>query len=459
MKHRVSCILLLIALLAASCGEAAASPDTTAAPADTTAASTETERLTVDVTGIDYGGYKFRMVGYDNETSNGWTGIPSDLDVETETGDIPSDAVWARNIAVEEALNIEISCEVRASTAMTDTLRQSVMAGSNDFDAAFPAQTQLSAMVTGDYVIDLATVDAFDFSMPWWNKTAIDAMTLYGQTIGAISDITYFDKLSTYVTFYNQQIADEYQLGNLYELVDSGKWTLDKMLEMGELVSADINADGNWGKEDSYGVSCQNDGAYILLHAAGCTVAEPDKDGGLEYVLDDAQTVDVLQTIYGLMTDKRRYFNRQDYSGMALEEVVEMFNNKRTLFLIRPVQSLFVMRNMQSDFGILPLPMVREGQKEYHSAVNMYAGTFMCLPKSIEDPERSGTVLSLMACESHYGVMGPLYETVLGNKLLRDELSAKMLDLAFDGAVLDTGLLWNLGGIRDTMIKYKSTDV
>ena len=77
MKHRISCILLLIALLAASCGEAAASPDTTAAPADTTAASTETERLTVDVAGIDYGGYKFRMVGYDNEKANGWTGIPA----------------------------------------------------------------------------------------------------------------------------------------------------------------------------------------------------------------------------------------------------------------------------------------------------------------------------------------------------------------------------------------------
>ena len=38
-------------------------------------------------------------------------------------------------------------------------------------------------------------------------------------------------------------------------------------------------------------------------------------------------------------------------------------------------------------------------------------------------------------------------------------LAAVMLDYAFDGTLFDPGVIWNFGGIRDTLLSQKGTDV
>ncbi|MBQ3591321.1 MAG: hypothetical protein II979_05210 [Clostridia bacterium] len=100
-----------------------------------------------------------------------------------------------------------------------------------------------------------------------------------------------------------------------------------------------------------------------------------------------------------------------------------------------------------------------ETQSAYHSAVNTYAGTIGVIPHTSEDPERTGVILSALACESHYTVIEQLYETVLGEKLIRDESSRHMLDYAFAGTVYDPGLIWNFGEIQGTLLNNKKTDI
>ena len=38
-------------------------------------------------------------------------------------------------------------------------------------------------------------------------------------------------------------------------------------------------------------------------------------------------------------------------------------------------------------------------------------------------------------------------------------LAAVILDYAFDGTLFDPGVIWNFGGIRDTLRSQKGTDV
>ncbi len=56
-------------------------------------------------------------------------------------------------------------------------------------------------------------------------------------------DVTFTDKLIAIGVFFNKEMADDYQLGDIYELVIDGDWTYERMLQFGELVSADL--DGN----------------------------------------------------------------------------------------------------------------------------------------------------------------------------------------------------------------------
>ena len=144
---------------------------------------------------------------------------------------------------------------------------------------------------------------------------------------------------------------------------------------------------------------------------------------------------------------------------MNVNDAINMFIENRTLFLIRPVQTMMALREMEADFGIIPVPKYDESSATYNTAVNPYACIFMCLPLSVADTTRSADVLEALACESYYNVISPLYETVLGDKLVRDSRSTEMLDLIFDNRVYDIGLIWDFGGITQKLLENKSTDV
>ena len=420
----------------------------------------ETERITLDLSGRDYGGYAFRVWNYDNYRDNTWDPdqIPNDLISEGLTGDTLNDAVYTRNRATEEALNIVITGENRNGSELSNGLRQSVVSGSDDVDGIFSRIYEFPTFVNNEYLYDLASVDALRGDVPWRNAEVNRVLTVKGRQFGMVSDITFYDKISTIVTYFNQKLAADYQLGNLYSAVEEDAWTLDALLKMGADVSADVNGDGKYDTNDAYPLSCQNDAVYYFLHGANLHICETDEEGNIVFTLPEEKAVTVLQKIYGIMGDERQFYNRQTF-GASLTDAVNMFCENRVMFLVRPIQSLFLMRNMEADFGILPVPKVQENQQSYGSAVNPYSATLLCFPKTVSDPERAGVISDALAWESHDTVIGPLYENILGSKLIRDEGASRMLDIVFDSVVYDLGMIWNFGNVGMNMLTYNSTDV
>ncbi|MBQ8401178.1 MAG: hypothetical protein IJX14_04525, partial [Clostridia bacterium] len=312
--------------------------------------------------------------------------------------------------------------------------------------------------VNKGFLLQLDTVNFRDTSAPWWNADANEVLTIYGKRFGMVSDITYQDKVSTIVTYFNKQMAEDYQLGDLYETVINNEWTLDNLLAMGEAVSSDVNSDGAYDIEDAYPLSCQNDAVYYLLHGGGIRFCENDADGNIVLSLTSEQAVSSLQKIYEIMGNQQMFFNRQTF-GVSLQDAVNMFCESRVMFLIRPIQSLFLMRDMEADFGILPVPKLANTQDSYGAAVNPYAATFMCYPKTAADPERNAVVTEMLAWDSHYTVIDPLYENILGSKLIRDDGASAMLDIVFDSIVYDIGLIWNFNDMSTKLLTNKDTNV
>lgn len=461
-QNRIVMLLLTLAILT-SCTAQTEDSETQKTDADMETESevqgTEAEtRLPYDTSGLDYGGYTFKILSYDNEGVNKWTDIPNDIYAEAENGDVLNDGIYKRNLTVETELNIQLTNEILQDDPMMQSIEQTVLSGSNDVDAAFPRMYMIPQLVQKNLLYDLLSIDTFDLSMPWYDQNAISALTIYDKLFCAVSDITYFDKLSTYVTFFNQQMAADYNLGDLYAYVENSQWTMDKLLELSENVSSDLDSNGKYDENDAYGLSCQNDGVYIFLHGGNLQICDTDKDDNIVFSLMENRNVDALQKIYTVMNDSQRYFNRQTFN-LDLTSAINMFNENRALFLVRPLQSLFVMRSMQSDFGILPIPMLYENQTSYGSAVNPYSATIMCLPYYMEDGQRSSEVLQYLAYESYYTITEPFYETVLGSKLIRDEKSAKMLDIAFASRVYDPGMIWNFGDIATKLLTNRDTNV
>ncbi len=453
-KQTLVTVLLIGAALLAACGDGGAEPAVTDA-ADTAAetvteAVTGEERITLDTAGKDYGGDTFHIVNYDNATDNQWVGIPDDIFCDEESGDILGDAVYRRNRTVEEALNIRITSEKMADAVMFNNINKSVMAGNVDYDAVFPQMGKIFSFISSSIVTDLHTLDGLDLSYPWWDQNSIETLTISERLFSVVSDITYFDKLASVAIFFNKAMAEQNDVGDLYAMVEDGRWTYDTMLSLSRDVSSDLNGDGAFDKEDSYGLSSQNDFVYFMLHSAGTRICE-NTGNDIIFSLGEESAIDVLQNTFELMRDKQRFFNRQTYS-MTVAEGINMMIENRTMFLARPLQTVMVLRDMKADFGIIPFPKYTDDQETYHTPVNPYPATTLVVPRVIENPTQTVDVLQMLACESYYQVIDPFYNLVLDTKLVRDEQASKMLDIIFDSRLYDLGMICNFSNIFATLV-------
>ncbi len=460
-------ILLAGMLLnAAACGEASApdaGPDTAApstsavdAGGTTGEAAAETALQFPDTNGIDCGGYAFNLLYFSNLLTHSWTDIPTDMNPTEETGDVLNDSVYRRNRTVEELLNLTISeTPIKGGASVTSEVTKAVMAGDSTYDLVFQSIVEIMSMTTGGVLRDINKL-GLKLDSPWYDQKSIGEMTISGKLFEIESDISFYDKLATIVTFFNKSIAENYNMEDFYQKVLDGEWTYDYMLKCAEQVSADVNGDGKMDQEDSWGISCQNDGSYYLLHASGLKVGEKAGDS-LRFAANDEKFIGVLSDIAELMQSDL-YYNSQFY-GTNIAQNVGMFTADRDLFLIRPVQSLFLMRDMKADFGIIPMPKYFEDDPDYHSPTNIYPGIIMCVPVNAANEDFIAAAVEVLAAQSYLDVMPTLYDVVLDTKMTRDETSAQMLDLVYGSRVYDIGLIWNFGGFRTTIVAPKIENV
>ena len=201
---------------------------------------------------IDLGGEDFNILFFDAVKACGWSSdIPCDVDVAEQTGDVLSDAVYTRNRKIEDMYNLRIRAYDSGDDAWAcyKVLEKSVMSGSGEYDAAFCKQQGFEQAAGNGYVTQLD--DLLDFDKPWWDSKSLEGFSVLGKTLAVSGDVTFMDKLSYIVIYFNKPMADDYNLGDIYQMVIDKQWTFDKMLSMCGLVSADLNEDGKMDKEDS----------------------------------------------------------------------------------------------------------------------------------------------------------------------------------------------------------------
>ena len=223
---RIISLLLLASLLtsASACGSEAPEKDN---GTDTTAEET-TEKPEYEFPELNCGGDEFTIF------NTGWVWrMYTLIDVETQTGDSLDDAVYERNRKVEELFNVKLDVREAAIDDFAGLVRTSVMAGDQSYDAAYIKGDHLNGIITDGCVLDLTDVDGLNLDKPWWDQNVRNSCKLGkdGVLYFAASDLslTAFDL--TWCLMFNETKLEELNLDKPYDLVRSGKWTLDKFHE------------------------------------------------------------------------------------------------------------------------------------------------------------------------------------------------------------------------------------
>ena len=452
MKRILSALLLMTMLVscAASCGDAADDSKDTSNDVSTTTAPVETGP-SLDIPDD---------LKYEDETVTILTaeGILSSVDELTDEIDVLGKAHYERTVAVEERFGIDLEFVGVVPWQDTSTMaRQSINAQSDDYQMVFTCASHMINLVNEGLFLSHADLPYIDIEKPWWNKQYIESVSLHEDDQYILfGDITYNTIQRTTCVFFNVNLLDT-KLGlapqDLYDLVYDGKWTIDKFTELVSQVYED-NGDTKRDTNDIFGLIYHGVEPFNwMAFSSGIEFTTRDEDGYPSINVNTATTVDLLDKLCALFFNNEGVIKDPDADGTH-QGFATAFGNGKSVFCVNRffLTAWKQFREMNDDFGILPMPKYDESIDGYHSTVEnlvQWGG----VPITVADPEMASAVAEALAYESYMRTTAAYYETTLKLKQTRDEASMDMIDMIMDGRDTDYLYINPLNGLGDVFRK------
>ncbi len=433
MKRTFSLAICLLLLLTA-CGNADVSEtentEVNAGVQET--AATETEEVPDLPADLAFGGSVFTFGVLDNPNAR------NPIVMEELTGEALNDAQYNTIATTSETLDVVIEeYLIEEGYPATNTIRSIVAAGDDVIQVANLYCAAAPVMLVDGYALDYNQVPNIDLSKSYWDQSVNQSLLLGDMRYAAIGDLSITTHDLTFIMLFSKEHITQNGLESPYDLVNEGKWTMDKMQEMMEAVTVDTNGDGSFTAEDNYGYlgTLKNVLPSFWIGAGEITIGLND-DGIPEMSMKDERFVTVIDRIFTMTYDNNARFLSKMGQDVN-EENINMFQENKGLFMDCSMFWVGALRDMETDFGIIPYPMFDEAQGEYYARVSYFMPPI--IPITNQNLEMTGAVLEMANYLAKQSITPAYYDISLKGKYSRDEESVAMLDLIFDHRVIDLG--------------------
>ncbi|HHX54452.1 MAG TPA: extracellular solute-binding protein [Clostridiales bacterium] len=463
--RKLICILLIVChgiLIFAACGAENAAPvDTTAAPAETAEVTEAAETIPPpDLPKADYEGYEFNIVTRVPSGTDPWGS--GEMAVEELNGEVLNDSIAERNRRVEEDYNIRIV--QTSSENAAETAKKTIMAGDNVYDLFVADLFNMKKIAEENLAVDLNTLSNLNFKNPWWDHSSVRDLSIGKKQYFVTGDFSFRSYNASWIYCFNKQMIEDFALDNPYELVRTNKWTIDKFSEMIAGISADVNGDGVMDQYDRYGLITERSNTLGMFFGAGNLVISKDSENYPIITINTERGAATLEKLLDFMnntnvrvseTDKFISTQPDVWKGLA-----DIFTDDRGLFYSIVMYTVKKLRNMDTDFGLLPMPKYDEQQQEYYTWTSPWMASGLIIPITA-DTERASIIAEYLCYVSMSTVRPAYYEANIEGKFARDTESEEMLDVILANRVYDLGMLYNWGGVGyliNDMTKDQKTD-
>ncbi|MCL2774540.1 MAG: hypothetical protein FWD71_14520 [Oscillospiraceae bacterium] len=401
--------------------------------------------------GTNYNGYQFKILAKHFGTTT-----ESEVSAEQENGEPLNDALYKRNSTVESLLNIKISQVTSTDSNLVSYVEKIVQSGdTSSFDAmCVQDYDNIDLLQAGD-LVNLYTVPNIDLQKPWWDQKTVKDLSYKGDKLYSVNgDICWYDKYSLMVVYFNKNLFDQNGLAYPYQDVLDGKWTLDKFSQLIKGFTKDVNGDGILDQEDQWGMLENTDATYHFTVGAGESIASVNANGVPVINSQTPRHLQVVEAFGNLFSDKNNVLIAQsgqmpNVADQWTDGLFYVFRNGRGLMMAEMVGTIPTFRDMQDDFGILPQPKLDESQSEYYTFTSGGWASSYSIPITNPDLDRTGMILETMAGYSSDTIIPALIDVSLKSKFVRDEQSAKMLEIVFATKKYDWCERFRWGGIYD----------
>lgn len=437
----VLCAAAILSVILPSCEPARHTRHDGSAPKETDIAQAETEysreNIPDNLPPLDFEGKTITMHSRGDDESM------DEVYIETLTGNIVDDAIYNRNLKVEERLNVKIEVFAadgweRYYNSITQ-LKASIAAGDAAFDIVAGWSAAIPQVSIEGLLYNLVGIDYLDFNQPWWNQSCIDELRIGGSLYFITGDIAKSYLYAMQMYLFNKKLAQDNNIENLYGVVREFKWTIDYVNSIVKDMYRDLNGNSEVDSEDAFGlVTASTNDADAYMQSFRVSMISRDENGMPVLDVDEERLASCVEKVYDLLWGNQGCIT--DTDGVAQYEI---FVSDRSLFTTaRMIEFEITFNKMESDYGVLPYPMFDETQKQYGTRVQD-ALSLWCIPVDIVQPEISAAVLEALAAQSYRTVTPAYYDVALKNRYSRDADTAEIIDLIRSSAILNFECIYN----------------
>ena len=369
-----------------------------------------------------------------------------------------SDAVYERNVSVENQLGVKLTMIPFANAA--DTAANLVTSGDASIEIfCLPGYQGVPNAFSG-YYLDLNQTLYTDTSKQYWSQDFNDMMTMTDQKLQFMATssaaLTLF-RLS-YLTIFHKDLMNDRQLPNLYDAVKNGDWTLDFQCRIAANAYEDEDGDGSKSSEDFFGLVSGNrislDG-YLV--ASNIRLLKRDEAGDLYYnsgemekMMTMAEKVSALFNCGGTLC-----YSGFSQDNIGVYKIIEKFAKEQAL--MATTQFLSIERRISEladiPYGIVPMPKLMKAQETYHTYVQDRVTCF-AISAAVKTEERrdlTSAIMESIAYNSYLIVRPAYYDISLSYRFMQDPESQAILDLMFESVTFDLVPLMGVGGVRNDL--------
>lgn len=398
--------------------------------------------------------------------------LPSDLNLEGKTvkflyrdeisseftspeldGELVNDAIYNSHISVELRLNADIEPILRAGHYLEarqpymDSIKNAVLANDALYDWVDLMIGNSSVMMREGIFMDIAKNEYVDLSKPWYLANMMNEVAINGKLYFISGDASLGYLKCTYCMYYNKKLAENFQIGSIYDVVNNGEWTIDKAMQISEMACIDLDGNGKYDVNDTLGfVVHDNNHPKGYITSSNTSLYEKDSDGVLHYIFGTERDAGICDKLYKLFHETKGFYycdTSDAVKGKGYDEMTSKFVAGEILMItseMDDINSRF--RSMEDPYGVIPYPKYDEAQDAYYCCSRNTHNAFS-MPLTCVDPGAAGAVMEALACENYNTLLPAYFETTMKVKYALDNETAQMFDLVKSSTVLTFWYTYN----------------
>jgi len=386
------------------------------------------------------------------------------LDIFTYAEENPTvidTGIQKKNAAVESDYDIKIAETVLdrgSSNGGATKMSNAISSESLDYHLAYIESYSVVPLAYDGVLYDLNSmnkegINGINLNNEWWDQNANRDLAINDLMFFTTGDIDIWDDMQQFVMIFNRTLfardIKDYSVDEFYKLVQDGKWTYDMFYEIAKGYTKDLDGAGVLNNEDQWGMITWDDTIYSVFSSCGGQVVKVEEDGSLSLpIFGNELAMDCMRK-YTEWTKENAYNYSRDGGG---SKAIKMFTGDLALFFMGRLQSLDNYRDMESDFGLTPVPKYSEDQT-YNVTCSPYHFNFVCTLSLEEQVDMRAEVIESLAYYSRQYLTPAYREKTLEGQSVRDDGSLETLKITADNRIYDIGFYIKPGDITRELIQ------